>query len=520
MTELLPGLLLPGLLLPGLLLGAPLLGALALALLGLRAREPGEPAVAALAEASLSLGLLGALALALGRARGALPELIPLGSWLRAGSVEVGLGLRLDASGLGLLLLGLAMTLLTARFSRGYLHREPGFRSFYATLCLFAGALELLCLSEDALLGYAGWELSGLCSTLLIAFFRERPAAAAAGIRAFVTLRVGDAGFLMAMVLSMSWIGGSGWSEIQAGAGALTAPQATAIGAGLLLAAAAKAGQVPLSPWVFRAMEGPTPSSALFYGAVAVHGGALLLLRAEPLIERSGPVALLVVVVGLASALYGWLVGLTQTDIKSALICSSISQLGLIFVWCGLGLGQLALAHTLAHGVVRGWQILRAPSVVDDLRAAPVRPVRGRLAQSRALYVASLSRFWLEEITHWAVVEPLRRLGRQLDAVDAHLVDRATGLPIRRAFTGLATWRDRPTLGQDASQGRGVMGRLAQWTAAGLARVEDRLVLRAIGQGIPEAGGRLGVLLSRVELLLGQPWVVALIVLAFLAWGW
>lgn len=503
-----------------LLTGAPLLAALALALLALRGGAEGERTTRGIATAGLSLGLLGALGLAGGRAAGALPEELTIGTWLRLGQDRIDLGLLLDGPGLALLGLGATFTLLVARFSAGYLHRDGGFRRFYALLCLFSGALAVLCLANDALLTYAGWEGVGLCSALLIGFFRERPAAAAAGTRAFATNRLGDAGFLLGLVLCMVWIGDTRWTAIRAGSSALSVSQATAIGACLLLAAMAKSGQVPLSSWLFRAMEGPTPSSALFYGAVAVHAAVLLLLRAAPILAHGGPAALAAVGVGLCTALFGWGVGLTQTDIKSSLISASIAQLGLMVVWCGLGLETLALAHMIAHGVVRGWQILHAPSVVEDLGLAPTRAITGRLAGSRSLYMASLSRFWLDELTQWAVVDPLKRLGRQLDALDAHFVDRATGLPLRRAFTGLASARARPEPGAELSQGRGLMGWLTQRSAAILDRIEDRLVLRAIGRGIPEAGGRLGVLLGRVEMVLGQPWVVALIVIVTLLLVW
>lgn len=500
--------------------GAPLLAALALFLAGMLGRPPGERAVNRVAAAGLGLGLLGALGLAAARALDRLPRLVPLGVWLRSGEDAFRLDLLLDRPGLALLLLGAALTGIVARFSAGYLHREPGYARFFATLCLFLGALGLLCLADDAVLAYAGWEGVGLCSTLLIGFFRERPAAAAAGTRAFVTNRVGDAGFLLALLLALAWIGDTRWSAMSSGADGLSVLQASAIGGGLLLAAMAKGGLVPLSPWLHRAMEGPTPSSALFYGGVAVHGGVLLLLRAEAIFAVGGPAALVAVGVGLCTALYGWLVGLAQTDAKSALVSSSMAHVGLMVVWCGMGWTGLALAHLVAHALVRCWQILRAPSVVAELTARPTRPVSAALANSRTLYVAALSRFWLDELSSWAVVVPLRRLGLDLDAIDARFVDRATGLPLRRAFTGLASWRPRGEQGAEFAEARGVVGRLAQWTAAALATVEDRLVLRAIGQGLPEAGGRLGAALMRVELLLARPWVVALIVLFTLLLVW
>lgn len=498
---------------------APALAALVLAALGLAQRLPAEPLVRRIAAFGLGGGLVGALGLALGRAAGRLPAELTLGTWLRVGAEHHDLAVLLDGPGLALLSMGTLVTVAAARFAGPYLHREPGFARFYATLCLFLAALGLLALSADALLTYAGWEGLGLCSALLIGYFRERPAAAVAGTRAYVSGRIGDAGFLLGILLCLSWLGTTRWSGVAAGAGSLSVAQASAIAACFLLAAMAKAGQPPLSGWLLRAVEGPTPSSALFYGAVAVHAAVLLMLRAGPLLDRGGPAATLAVGVGLTGAAAGTLISLAQPDVKSALFAASLAQVGLMIAECGLGLPQVAQVHMVAHGLFRGWQILRAPSILADLRRRPLRPLGRPLAGARILYVAALRQLWLEELARWALLDPLARLGRELAGIDSRLVDRLTGLPLRRA-TGLTTWSPQHLGAPEVEQGQGVLGRLAQWSASVLARIEDRLVLRAIGQGIPDAGGQLGAALSRVELLLARPFVLALLVIATLILVW
>lgn len=502
------------------LVAAPALAALAILLANLVTREPGERAVAGVAFPALILGLLGAVGLAGARAAGLLPVEHTLGSWLQSGEDAISVGVLLDAPGLALLVLGASASALVARFSRAYLHREPGFARFFALLCLFQAAWALMCLSSEAPLTYAGWEGVGLCSALLIGYFYERPEAAAAGARAFATNRVGDAGFLLGLLLALDWLGGARWTTIAAGASGLSVASAAAVAGCFLLAAMVKGGVLPFSSWLGRAMEGPTPSSALFYGAVAVNGGVLLLLRVQPLLEIGTPAAAVAVVAGLGTALYGLAVGLAQPDIKSRLVFSSMAQLGLVLCWCGLGFERLALVHAIGHGVLRGWQLLRAPSVVALRAAVPARPVPAALARSRLATLAAQSRFWMDELTAWAVVAPLRRLARELDAIDTAVIDRATGLPLRRAPAGLATLQESGRHVTEPGLGRGVAGRLAQWTAGALARVEDRLVLKAIGQGIPEAGGRLGRALGRVELLLARPWVLVLVVVVTLLAVW
>ena len=170
---------------------------------------------------------------------------------------------------------------------------------------------------------YAGWELVGLSSALLIAFFHERPEPVRNGLRAFVVYRGCDAGLLAAAVLVHHWTARaiSRWCSARArgrGAASLSGAQVTLVAAAVLIAAMGKSAQVPLSGWLPRAMEGPTPSSAIFYGALSVHAGAYLLLRIGPLLDRAPVVAALVVVVGLATALHATLVARVQTDIKCA----------------------------------------------------------------------------------------------------------------------------------------------------------------------------------------------------------
>lgn len=493
-----------------LILGAPALGVLLLALPWLLGRSLSEVAMARIAGWSLGLGLLGVLLAIAGRLLGLLPGQIPLGVWWQEPGQSVNLSLLLDAPGLSYALLGAAMTGAAGQLSVRYLHRERGFLRFFVLLCAFQLSVMLVGLGGSALMSFAGWEGLGLGSYLLIGFFYDREDTSRFATRAFVINRIGDAAFLMGALLCALWLGDTEWRTLAARAGALTELQALALASCFGLAASVKAGQLPFSFWLSRAMEGPTPSSALFYGAVATHAGVLLLLRAAPTLHVGVLASALIVAVGLCSALYGAAVSPAQTDIKSALAYGAIGQLGMMFVWAGLGWDGLALLHLLAHGAVRGVQLFHAPSVVHD---PPVLPVRDVFQRSAAATAAALNRGWLEELILASVAEPLRTLSRDLDRLDAVVISRATGSPARRAFTGLAGWRELRVNPSPVGLGRGVVGRLTQWTAAALGRIEDQLVLRAIGQGLPEAGGRLGVVLNRVELALGRLWVIGLIVL-------
>ena len=161
------------------------------------------------------------------------------------------------------------------RFSVNYLHREAGFHRFFFLLSLFASAMLLLVLSGNAIGTFIGWEIAGLCSYLLIAYAYDRPVAAFNATRVFVTNRIGDAGFILGMGLSYTWAKGLDWSQLNALSTQLTSGQASAIAFCFAVAAFAKSAQIPFAPWLARAAEGPTPSSAGFYGAIMVHAGRL-----------------------------------------------------------------------------------------------------------------------------------------------------------------------------------------------------------------------------------------------------
>jgi NADH-quinone oxidoreductase subunit M len=383
-------------------------------------------------------------------------------------------------------------------------------------LSLFAAAMALLVMGGNAVLTFIGWEIAGLCSYLLISFFPDRPVAADNATRVFVTNRVGDAGFLLGIALAFHWLGSADWAVVTAGAKNLNSTQAGVLAGCFLLAAAAKSAQVPLAPWLTRAMEGPTPSSALFYGAVMVHAGVCLVLRLQPLFEQSPALMAVLAVVGLATALYGFLSGLTQTDIKSALIFSTSGQVGLMFLACGLGFWRLALVHLCCHAIFRGYQFLSAPSILQQLEGERTRPVPAFLARRRGVYVAALQRFWLEDLADWSVVRPVRRLAIYLNGFDTTVVDRATGLPAPavNALSSLAQWEERQ-LGTGRVLERapdamdrepGIVGWATEWLAGVFHWIEDRLVFGAVGQGIVTASHRMGYGLSWMERWLGRSW--------------
>ncbi|ABW14837.1 NADH dehydrogenase (quinone) [Parafrankia sp. EAN1pec] len=300
-----------------------------------------------------------------------------IGPWFGAHGHTFAWSLTADMLSVPFALVAAVLIGLTGAVSARYLHREPGFARFHLLLVLFGTGVELTLVAGELPALFFGWELVGLTSALLIAFFVERPGPVRHGLRAFLTYRAGDAGLLVATV----WLGhlagtaggdsgghggrhGLSWDDV------LSSPGATAhaeiLGFLLLTAVLGKSALVPVGGWLPRAMEGPTPSSAVFYGAVSIHLGPYLLLRAQPMLDHAPAVRAALVCVGALTALHATLVSRAQSDVKSALAYGSMTQVGLIVAEIGLGLHTLAVLHILAHATLRCAQILRSPSALRD----------------------------------------------------------------------------------------------------------------------------------------------------------
>ncbi|HMO83419.1 MAG TPA: proton-conducting transporter membrane subunit [Lacipirellulaceae bacterium] len=321
-------------------------------------------------------------------------------------------------------------------FASRYLHREPGFGRFSVCYALFllgmvvsalAGAIEVL---------FFGWELVGLSSAILVAFFHERMAPVQNGFRVWSVYRLADAAFLLAAVAMHHMIGAGdfdgmiGAGDWPLGVSKLTSGQALQVGLLLLAAAAGKSALIPFSGWLPRAMEGPTPSSAVFYGALSVHLGAFLLLRTSPLLDASLMLSAAVAIVGVATAIYAATTARVQTDIKSALAFASLTQVGVIVAEIGLGFRYVALVHIIGHACLRTLQLLRAPSLLRDHHALENAigrrlshepgPCRGWIPQSvhERWYRFALHRGYLDGLLDEYVVNPLVRTFRWCDAAE------------------------------------------------------------------------------------------------------
>jgi len=486
--------------------------------LGGNVGEGGEKGTAHIAQSAAVLSLLAVLALDLIAWIVQAPGQIRLGTWLASGEIRMAISFTLDSLGLSLATLVASICLLTLRFSVNYLHREAGFQRFFMILSLFTGAMLLIVTGGNLLLVFVGWELAGVSSYLLIAYAYERDRAAESATRAFVANRIGDAGFLLAIFLCLIWIGSLEWPDIAAGSAQLSKLHAGLIVLALLLPALAKSGQIPFAGWIARALEGPTPSSAVFYGSLMVHAGVYLLIRLGPLLQHAPSLMPMLILLGLATALYGWLSGLTQTDVKASLMFATTTQVGLMFMECGLGWLDLAAWHLALHAIWRAYQFLHAPALMH-LSPSQARPAPRWLQSRKRLYTAALQRFWLDPAADWLLAHPAKQLAQDIQAFDDEVVNELTGLPAQAsAVSSLADWEERKAGAKSETPFRasGLLGSTMDWLASLLYWLEEHLVLKGGGEGLQAGIRLLGAYLQTIESLLSMPRYLFLLIAATL----
>ena len=287
--------------------------------------------------------------------------------WFSAGDFKVNVSFLIDSLSLVMMLVVTGFSSLIAVYSRNYMHNDYSFTRYFTCLALFVFAMLVLVMGSNFVLLFLGWEAVGVCSYLLIGHYYDRPSAARAGTKAFLLNRVGDAGFLMGIFLIARTFGTVEYAEVFAKASALDSGTATAISLCLLLGAIGKSAQLPLGTWLARAMEGPTPSRALIHAATMVTAGVYMIARSHAIYDAAPNAMLVVALVGLFTALYGSLVGQTVSDIKGILAYSTTTQLGLMFVACGLGAYTVAVFHLVAHAFLKTFLFLTAPSILHHL---------------------------------------------------------------------------------------------------------------------------------------------------------
>ncbi len=298
--------------------------------------------------------------------------------WLSYGGATIQMGLLVDPLTAVMLVVVTSISLLIQIYSVGYMDRDPGFARYFAYMSLFTASMLGLVLSSNIVQLYAFWELVGVSSYLLIGFWHDRPSAAAAAKKAFIITRIGDVGFLIAILYlffkadDFAAVGLNAfhipdiWQAAQpvaAGAAVLGGAALTWMALGIFAGAVGKSGQFPLHAWLPDAMEGPTPVSALIHAATMVAAGVFLVARFYPVFQQSDAAMAVVVLIGAFTALMAATLGLVMNDIKRVMAYSTVSQLGYMMAALGLGAYHAAIFHLVTHAVFKALLFLGAGSV-------------------------------------------------------------------------------------------------------------------------------------------------------------
>jgi NADH-quinone oxidoreductase subunit L len=347
----------------------PLAGA---AINGFLGRRSSKKSISAVALVFCGAAFAMALFLAAGFSSTQAPYYFDLAHWIRSGSFQVDFSFYLDQLSLVMLLVVTGVGFLIHIYSVGYMWDDDGYYRFMSYLNLFMFFMLTLVLAKNYLVMFIGWEGVGLASYLLIGFWFTKDSAAAAGKKAFIVNRIGDFGFLIALFLIINHFHSLDFPTVFQAVAPLTSETAgagflTAIGLLLMVGAAGKSAQIPLYVWLPDAMEGPTPVSALIHAATMVTAGVYMVARSHVIFERA-PMALTVVaIIGTLTALFAATIGIAQTDIKKVLAYSTVSQLGYMFMACGVGAFSAGIFHLMTHAFFKGLLFLAAGSVIHGV---------------------------------------------------------------------------------------------------------------------------------------------------------
>ena len=397
-----------------LIIFAPLAGAAINWFIGRRLRN--EKIIGIIACSSVGISTIIAFYLAF-KSKGALRSTEPifdhLWTWIQVGRFRADFALALDRlSGIYALFVTFVGFLIHL-FAVGYMHGDKGFYRFFAYLNLFMFVMLTLILADNFLLMFVGWEGVGLCSYLLIGYYTDRKEAGDAAKKAFITNRVGDWGFVLGLMLVFFLTGSISFftkpehgviGALQAFAGmsvdpftwkALFAGGATSVAILLFIGAAGKSAQIPLYVWLPDAMAGPTPVSALIHAATMVTAGVYMIVRCSAIYTHAPTAMFVVAIIGATTAIFAATIGLAQNDIKKVLAYSTVSQLGYMFLACGVGAFAAAIFHVITHAFFKALLFLGSGSVIHGMHHEQDMRRMGGLKKFMPITFATMLTGWL-----------------------------------------------------------------------------------------------------------------------------
>lgn len=332
-----------------------------------------------------------------------LTVLLDYNDWIAVADYRFKVRFVVDLLGTTYALLSCALIGIIFKFSRNYLHREAGYFRFIFLLSIMLFGLMIVSFARSLDLMFAGWELVGTTSILLIGYFYDKPQPVMHALKAIISYRLCDMGILAASAWAHHHLHSTDFVMISSTLGhAHNHFALITIGCFVIWASLAKAGQLPMSSWLPTAMEGPTPSSAIFYGALSVHLGPFLLLRFYDYLKNFPSLLVLIGLIGVISSLYASMVGRTRSDAKTMLAYATISQVGIIYLEIALGFTNFAIFHMVTHASFRTYQFLRSSSLIQDFHDNPVvqvnHPIKRSLSMERLFKVETRRKIFVHAL--------------------------------------------------------------------------------------------------------------------------
>ena len=329
-------------------------------------------------------------------------------------------------------IVGAVLFFLVATFSKYYMHRDEGFKRFFNTILLFGAAYNFIILAGNFETLFIGWEIKGICSFILIAFYRNRYLPVKNAFKAVSNYRLSDVALMLAMWMmhhlthqniTFAQLGEAKEMAIATG----QAGMAIFIVCMIILPATIKSAQFPFTSWLPRAMEGPTASSAIFYGSLSVHIGVFLLLRTHPFWEDMWWAKITIIAIGALTALVGTMIARVQPTVKTQIAYSSAAQIGLMFIEVALGFHWLVLLHFTGNAFLRTYQLLVSPSVLNYLVHHQifhyVLPTQKTISKLKAsFYMLSIKEWNLDTIMFTYVWSPFKWLGKQFQFLQSNVI--------------------------------------------------------------------------------------------------
>lgn len=352
---------------------------------------------------------------------------------------------RYDAVTAAFSITGALLFLVVATFSKYYMHRDEGYKRYFNTILLFAFGYNLIVLSANFETLFIGWEIIGISSFLLIAFYRKRYLPVKNAFKVLSYYRISDV-MLMLVMWMMHHLSHRNimfdelWSVASETVSTHREGMASFIAAALLIAVMVKSASFPFSHWLPRAMEGPTTSSAIFYGSLSVHTGVFLLIRTYPFWEHLAWVKVVLIIVGVVTALTAGLSASVQPTVKTQIAYSSAAQIGIIFIEIALGLHTLALWHFMGNAFLRTYQLLVSPSVLNYLVHHQYFHAHTRSGKApgrirATLYMLGLREWMTDDLFHRFGWKGLKRLGKPLANIEKFGVSQLLGAFILFSFS-------------------------------------------------------------------------------------